>query len=164
MPKAKVRQAKPKARKAARRASAPEARLATLEARFAEWGPKLDAPFEELIKRVEALEQRAPVPGPKEMRDHRGRTETRATLDRRGRRERKVSPVQWVLQEQKETRAILVRRVCPGQKVKGVTQDRRADLDPKARRAIPVQPVLQEQKGTRATQDRRGLRTQGRKR
>jgi hypothetical protein len=64
---AKARRAKPTklARKAARRPERLGARLTALEARFTEWGHQLDAQLAELISRVEALEQRAPIPGPK---------------------------------------------------------------------------------------------------
>jgi len=64
MPKAKARQAKPKVKKVVRKPTPVEARVATLEARLAEWGPKLDVQFVELMARVDKLEMRAPVPGP----------------------------------------------------------------------------------------------------
>ncbi len=65
MPKAKVRQARSETRMGARKPTSLETRLAALEARFAEWVPKLDAQCAEIIARMEALEKRAPVPGPK---------------------------------------------------------------------------------------------------
>ncbi len=65
MPKAKVRQARSETRKGARKPTPLETRLSALEARFEEWGAKLDTQFAQLIARVEALEKRAPVPDPK---------------------------------------------------------------------------------------------------
>ncbi len=65
MPKDKVRQARSETRKGARKPTPLETKLAALEAHFSEWGPKIDAQIAEVIGRMEALEKRAPVPGPK---------------------------------------------------------------------------------------------------